>query len=189
MKTLICLVRHGQTDWNKAHLIQGRINIPLNDVGKFQLTETGTKIQKLNINWDIYLSSPLQRAYTSCEIIRSILCDQNKTIEIRPNLIEREFGQADGTTINQSVYDKILIDEINGMEKSYEIQKRAVDEIKSIAKKYRGKNIIIVTHSHFIKAIFTVLDNSLTFQSYLKNGGLNFIEFEDDKIVSFKFNQ
>ena len=41
METIICLIRHGQTDWNKQKLIQGRINNPLNEEGINQVREVG----------------------------------------------------------------------------------------------------------------------------------------------------
>lgn len=189
MKTLVCLIRHGETNWNKLKLIQGRTNIPLNENGIQQLHEAGKKLVNLNINWDVYLSSPLDRALKSCEIIKFVLNDVYKPIEIRQNLIEREFGIANGTTINQNVYERILIDDIEGIEKTRDIQIRAINELQDILKKYKGKNILIVTHSHFIKALFTVLDSTITFKSVLKNGGLNFIEFNDEKIKSYYFNK
>ena len=31
---LLYIVRHGETDWNKRHKVQGRTDIPLNDYGQ-----------------------------------------------------------------------------------------------------------------------------------------------------------
>jgi len=188
MKTIIYLVRHGQTNWNKDHLIQGRIDISLNDEGRSQILATAKKLKAKNIKFDLFLSSPLQRAIESCEIIKNYLEDTNQEIIIRPNLIEREFGEADGLEISDKVYEKILLDDYNKMEKSTTISKRALDEILDISSIYPGKTILILTHSHFIKALFINLDNHITFKSTLLNGALNYIELEDGKITNFKFN-
>ena len=58
--TEICLVRHGQTDWNFQEIIQGREDIPLNEVGKKQASQSAAALQAEA--WDIIISSPLIRA-------------------------------------------------------------------------------------------------------------------------------
>lgn len=187
-RTFICLIRHGQTDWNKEFKIQGRCDILLNDYGKKQISLSANKIKSLNLEFDVILSSPLSRAVASANIIKEKLGYAQQII-IRPNLTEREFGSSDGLKISDDVYQKILNDEYLGMETSKQIQTRAISEILDIAQKYPNKNVLICTHSHFIKGIFTVLDPSKTFKSTLLNGSLNFITIEDGKIIEAKFNQ
>lgn len=185
--TNICLVRHGQTDWNKDFKIQGRYNIPLNETGRNQIIETSKRIQALNISWDIFLSSPLDRAIETCNIIKNNLKYNVKTI-LMDDLIEREFGIADGIIITDEVYERILRDDYQGIEKTIDIQNRAYQAILKIATLYPNKNILITTHSHFIKALFTKLDSTLSFKSTLANGALNFISLDGLKIINYSFN-
>lgn len=189
MSTLICLIRHGQTDWNQQLLIQGRFDIPLNNEGKRQINQTICRLNTYHIHWDLFLSSPLLRAKETCQIIKDHLGYQKEEIIIRDNLIEREFGEADGIKITDNVYEKILNDGYYKMEKSTTIRKRAYNEILALDQIYPNKKILVVTHSHFIKALFTQLDQSLTFKSSLANGSLNFVEIDNRKIINFKFNQ
>lgn len=189
MATKIVLIRHGQTDWNKEALIQGRFDKPLNDIGRQQLSKTALKLEKMGFTFDAYLCSPLQRAIESCMIIKKYLDKKDIPLIKRQNLIERKFGIADGMKINDVVYRHILHDDYDGMEKSKDIQERARKEIFDIAKMYPNQCVLAVTHSHFIKALFTTLDESLTFQSVLANGSLSFVEVEDEKIISFAFNK
>ncbi len=188
MRTFICLVRHGQTDWNKDTKIQGRIDIPLNDTGRLQAKETGEKILNSNIKYDVFLSSPLSRAKETGEIIKNILGNTSSIIT-RENLTEREFGQGDGLSINDDTYEVILRDGYEGMEKAEDIKKRAMNEIMEIVKLYEGKNILIATHSHFIKALFINIDPSITFRGLLTNGSVNYVTIEDGVIIDSKFNQ
>ncbi|MCM1513499.1 MAG: histidine phosphatase family protein [Anaeroplasma bactoclasticum] len=188
MKTIICLIRHGQTNWNQAHLIQGRLDQPLNDTGRAQLEQTAKRLSSYPITWDILLSSPLSRAYESAQIIQRTLQIDSPIIK-REQLIEREFGSAEGLEITPTVYQKILVDGYVGMEDTPTIQARAKKEILEIASLYEGKCILVVTHSHFIKALFTTLDSTLTFQSILENGNLNFIEIDHQEILHYQFNQ
>ena len=37
-KTIIILVRHGETEYNKTHRYQGALDIPLNETGLHRLT-------------------------------------------------------------------------------------------------------------------------------------------------------
>lgn len=54
------MVRHGETDWNKARKIQGQVDIPLNEFGRHLAIETGKGLA--DIPFELCISSPLLRA-------------------------------------------------------------------------------------------------------------------------------
>ena len=65
----IILIRHGETIWNKESRLQGCTDIPLAPAGYEQLCVTGEHLAKIGLPIDQILSSPLQRAHKSAEII------------------------------------------------------------------------------------------------------------------------
>ena len=56
----IYTVRHGQTEWNKKGLYQGKTDVPLNEEGKKQAMLVKEKLKDKKI--DLIISSPLKRA-------------------------------------------------------------------------------------------------------------------------------
>ena len=53
----LIFVRHGQTDWNRTHRIQGATDIPLNDTGIRQAEELKSLLEHTPI--DCAVTSPL----------------------------------------------------------------------------------------------------------------------------------
>lgn len=85
------LVRHGETDWNKARKIQGQVDIPLNEFGIHLAEETGKGLK--DIPFDICFTSPLCRARQTAEII---LKGRNIPIVDEPLIMEMAFGEYEG---------------------------------------------------------------------------------------------
>ncbi len=65
----IYILRHGTTEWNAKHLIQGQTDTPLDDFGKLIAKETGKNLKKEGIKFDRVFSSPLMRAYKTAELV------------------------------------------------------------------------------------------------------------------------
>ena len=186
--TTICLVRHGQTNWNKNFLIQGREDIPLNETGINQAEITGNILKEIDPNWDIIISSPLIRAIHTAEIIKNIL-DLKTDIIIDNQVIERQFGKAEGLTISDEVYARINTDDFEGLETCKDLQNRSMNAILNIVKKYQNKKILIITHSHFIKGLLTQVDDNFTWTTTLKNASINYVYLNDNfKITEYKIN-
>jgi len=187
MITTICLIRHGQTDWNKQGLVQGTTNNQLNEIGIKQANDAADFLLENDPTWDVILSSPLSRAYDTAVIIAKKL-NLSQKIKTDPIFIERQFGIAEGKVLDKAMYKEILEERVEGLESLHNLQQRGLSALMAVAKAYPGKKIIITTHSQFIKGVLSALDSSFNFTMYLKNSSLNYFAIIDDQIKILKYN-
>lgn len=186
MQTILCFIRHGETNWNQQTRIQGKINNPLNENGRNQAKHLGHYFLEHDSNWDVLISSPLIRAHETAEIIRSLL--NLSDIIVEDDFSEREFGLAEGEVITDALFDKIVVDQIEGLESSKDIQKRVMNATLRIAKRFEGKRILIVAHSHVIKALLTQLDQQFSFRDKMKNSAISYFKYEKETIQLIQAN-
>lgn len=187
MKTIICLVRHGQTEVNNSKKIQGRKDHKLNDTGRNQARETGLYLKQYDSNWDFIYSSPLSRAFETAEIIKEQINFKGDVIKDE-SFIERDFGAAEDQPITEEIFKYILSDSIDNLEKSHEIQKRVSDGVLRLCKKHPGKKILIIAHSHAIKALLTFIDKNRTFLDPLLNCSMSYFYEENQHIMIDRVN-
>ncbi len=95
---MIYLIRHGQTEFNLAGRLQGRLDSPLTDLGVEQARRMGLRLKDL-IAGDHprarVVSSPLGRTRRTAEIV----CDAiglDCRIELEPRLAEIDVGDWEG---------------------------------------------------------------------------------------------
>lgn len=88
---LIYLMRHGQTEWNVSFRMQGRSDVPLNEVGLEQARKAAAGMRQ--IPFDCILSSPLMRARQTAEIIAE---GRQVPVRVVPCLAELDFGALEG---------------------------------------------------------------------------------------------
>lgn len=99
------LVRHGQTDYNLKHLLQGSgINSSLNQTGKNE-AETLKNTHKLLKKTDMIYSSPLERAVQTGEIVTGLNRDSFK---MDSRLRERGFGMHEGKPYDRNSISKLI---------------------------------------------------------------------------------
>jgi uncharacterized phosphatase len=182
----ICLLRHGETDWNSLGKLQGREDIPLNIMGIEQVKET---IRYLKRNdWAIIITSPLLRAKASAEIISKGI--GNIRICEEEDFIERDYGQASGMTPGERKI-KFPDGKYTGIESYEKLQNRAVNGLLKYIKKYKGTDIIIVSHGAAIKSILAYLgkDEVGTSKTVLKTACITLLEEIDSEIRIKYYNK
>ncbi len=103
-RPVIYYVRHGLTDWNVQHRLQGRHDVPLNAAGCAQAVRCGEILRDLLIRdggvpRDLdYVSSPLIRARKTMEIVRATLGLDSAGYGVDARLAEISFGEWEGLT-------------------------------------------------------------------------------------------
>lgn len=177
--TNICLIRHGETEWNTMKLIQGRIDTLLCDSGIKQAEIAGEKLLKLNIKWDCVYSSPLQRAIKTAQVALNI-AKIDKEIILSDDLIERDFGPFEGMEVTDENFYKLNHLKNNGAEPLDVLISRVYQGLNKIIEKHRDSNILIFTHSQVIKAILIKLIDEFDFNASIRNASLNFIEVDSN---------
>ena len=90
----IYLVRHGETDWNQAGLLQGQTDIALNAQGLEQAREAAERLKE--VPFEIAFCSPLIRAKRTAEII---IGERKITLTTDKRLRELNFGPWEGVDI------------------------------------------------------------------------------------------
>jgi probable phosphoglycerate mutase len=96
----LCIVRHGETDWNVEGRLQGQRDIDLNGRGRDQAASVG-HILKRDVpdvlNFD-FVSSPLQRAQDTMQLMRTSMGLDPKAYRLDDRLKELTFGSWEGLT-------------------------------------------------------------------------------------------
>jgi probable phosphoglycerate mutase len=93
--TRLCLVRHGQTDWNVERRIQGQTDVPLNATGVAQAEALASVLAQGYPRPQVVYSSDLQRARATAERLAAAL---DLPVQTLPALRERHFGFFEGLT-------------------------------------------------------------------------------------------
>ncbi|MDR4984480.1 histidine phosphatase family protein [Bacillus cereus] len=154
--TVLCLVRHGETEWNVIGKLQGRENIELNKNGKQQAEKCGLYLREKP--WDIIISSPLSRAKQTAEIINTFMLMPINIIEME-NFIERDYGTASGLTTEERTKMFPNRNYLN-QEPREVLNARIITSLNIILKKYPESNVILVTHSAVINTILAIISNN-----------------------------
>ena len=97
LRTLI-LVRHGESEWNRAGRIQGQVNSPLTDLGISQAGAISDYLSGIFLNQELEIySSPLERAIQTAQIIAKGIDHLSSEVIIEERLNDFNLGEISGT--------------------------------------------------------------------------------------------
>ncbi|MEX2010312.1 MAG: class I tRNA ligase family protein [Parcubacteria group bacterium] len=144
------VLRHGQAENNVKRIVSTRdLNIhKLSEVGQGQIKTAGEKLKHENI--DVIIASPFLRTRESAEIVASILGLDKEKIIYDDRL--KEFSAGNFETKGEDelhayfAANDLFLAGCEGGESFSELQRRLGEALSELEEKYKGKNILIVTH-------------------------------------------
>ncbi len=147
--TRFFLVRHGETEWNRLRKIQGLSDIPLNDTGRAQASALGEILAQHR--FDLIVSSPLSRALETAQILAHRLGMPAPVII--DTLVERNYGEAEGSNGADLDTRYPAGTEIPGREDRADVTRRAVSTLHDLARRHPEADILAVAHGGLIRSV------------------------------------
>ena len=176
---MIYIVRHGQTEKNKAKVLQGRSDVPLNDAGRQQAAEVRERFEREGISFDKIYTSPLVRAVETAQIVAGAAPHQivagaaphqivtgaaPQQFEVDSRLIEMDYGPYEGMDLTHPAPEIITFfsDFVHnpapeGMEPLPEVVARLGTFLEEIRDEARGRTILLSTHAIAMKGALEYL--------------------------------
>lgn len=185
--TQLYLVRHGETAWNRELRIQGRSDVPLNDIGRAQARATARVLSSRR--WDAIVTSPLARASETAEIIARELGLPAPVLF--DALTARDYGEAEGLTDAELDTRYPGPARVPGRESRADVNARVLPALTSLAQASPGGNVLVVSHGGVIRSLLVALGpepgdhhsepitNGSVHSFLYVDGDLTLIQFDD----------
>lgn len=194
------IIRHGETDWNKARKVQGRADIPLNAYGRHLAEETAEGMKDVQI--DLAYTSPLIRARETAEIV---LAGRKIPLKECEQIQEIGFGTNEGlnctTEAGKQFSWSFFKDTGNyvpaeGGESVQDLIKRTGMFLEKLTNdpELQDKNILLSTHGAAMTALLNNIRGNLKTEDFWKrnvpvNCAVTTVESKNGKLEIVRENE
>ena len=163
----IYVVRHGQSTFNTGQTRED-LDSKLTELGKKQSENLGMKFK--NIDFAAIFSSELVRTKETAEIINQ---DRNLEVQENKGINERGFYRyamhvkREEVDLEEEIMNEMLIlneekkmkyKHTPDMESAEEGAKRLLNFLQEMGRKYRNKNVLVISHTNLMRSVLTFLE-------------------------------
>lgn len=188
----ISLIRHGETEYNRAFRLQGSLDSPLSELGRQQALRLGRHLasQEGFRSVDAWICSPQGRAVATSDLIRSGLSASNlPEVELESRIVEIHCGRLEGHIMHEvdpEILEKLRsdtsfaypggesVEDVMQRARSFweDLQPRLDSAWQNESRTYR---VVIVSHGNFSRCLAAVMLDmppSFVVRMVLENTGL-----------------
>ena len=164
-QTLIYFVRHGETEYNRQRIVQGRgIDSVLNETGKQQAELLARRLD--SVPFDAIYTSTLRRARQTAKILAR--SHPQAPVSYLEDLEEMAWGVYEGAhpsshrdealdAIKSQWREGIFHEPIEGGESILDVQERAMRAVDHILEQEQGRTVLAVTHGRYLRILLASL--------------------------------
>ena len=137
------IARHGETDWNVLHRLQGWTDRPLNETGRRQAVELADTLKGIRL--DAIYSSTLSRSRDTARTVAG----STMTVKSLDGLRERNYGHYQGGSDTAPEYlrrSNDWADRLDDGESLNQLLARSRESLTQIRREHRSGNVLIVAH-------------------------------------------
>lgn len=155
------IVRHGETEWNAAERIQGRLDSRLTEKGRSYAKMLGERLKRTDFTRII--ASPSQRTLETAQLLKG---ERDISVTQDERIMEMAMGPWQGMTMAEirlqypNEYDWFMsrpeLFQMAGAETFFEMKERAEDFLTEMKSGTLSGNVLIVTHGLLIKSLFAI---------------------------------
>ena len=149
----VYFMRHGETPWNRAKVLQGSIAYPdITAVGVGMAEDSAAEFLRRGISFDAVYTSPLRRARHTAEIVAAT---QGLDVRVDERLHEQRCGSCEGVRYGTSAGLAELMRTATGVESVESVGDRALDFLGRELAPLDGnvKRILCVGHTLLLSVI------------------------------------
>lgn len=159
--TRFCIVRHGETDWNRERRLQGHLDIPLNRQGEEQALRLATALQLRGQRFDsLHVSSLTRTRQTAAPLMDKL----KLTAQFHDALKERHYGAFQGKTYDEARaampeawrkhQDRDPHYDMDGGETLQGFHQRIISHINRLAEAHPAQTVLVVAHGGVLEMIY-----------------------------------
>ena len=137
------IARHGETDWNVQHKLQGMTDIPLNPNGRAQAAALAESLKGVHL--DAIYSSTLSRSRETAQTVAG----KTMTVKSLDGFRERNYGHFQGGSDADPEYVKrmnVWDDRLDDGESLNQLLARAKESLAQVRREHPAGNVLIVAH-------------------------------------------
>ena len=170
-KSILVLVRHGQSEWNQKNLFTGWKDPKLTHQGINEAVKAGKSLKAENMNFDIMFTSDLFRAQETGRLILKEMDQTDIPFVKHQSLNERNYGDLAGLN-KDDARERWGEEQVHIWRRSFDIPPPGGESLKNTAERVlpyfeseimpkidEGLNVLIAAHGNSLRALVMQLEN------------------------------